>query len=404
MTSNPIDTLDLKSLGQELKRARKQRGLTQGDAADIVNVARTTITAIEKGERKIRADELVELARAYGKQVSDFLRVRSTMEPFHTVQFRGPTVRAEEQQEQVDVSVSRFEDLCRNYLELEYITGIKSIRRYPSEYRRKGLNLELEAEGLAQAERNRLGLGDAPLPLVRDILEQDIGVKVFYLPLQPGTLSGIYYYNEELGGCIAVNSNHEEDRCRWTICHDWCHFIADRHEPTVLIEDGYQRQPASERFADLFAKYFLMPTSTITQRFNEVYSQQNAMTLRGLCILAHRFGVSVEALTRRLEDLRLMKAGAWQRLLDRGVKIRETQKELGLEPVLGRRDTFPIQYREMAFVAYESSKISEGQFASYLQLNQIEAREMLRRKQDKNARLFVDGGNPNDTRENASYE
>lgn len=404
MNTNPIDTLDLRKLGQELKRARKQSGLTQEDAAELVHVARTTITAIEKGERKIRADELVELARAYGRQVSDFLRSRSTLESFQAVQFRGPTSQKEEHQEEIEISVSRFEDLCSNYLELEQITGIKSIRHYATEYRRKGLNLELEAEGLAQAERNRLGLGDAPLLLIRDILEQDVGIKIFYLPLQPGNLSGIYYYSEDLGGCIAVNSNHEEDRCRWTLCHDWCHFIADRYEPTVLIEDGYLRQPASERFADLFAKYFLMPTSTITQRFNEIYSQQNAMTLRGLCILAHRFGVSVEALTRRLEDLRLMKAGAWQRLLDRGVKIRETQKELGLQPVEGRRDVFPIQYREMAFVAYETGKISEGQFANFLQLNQIASRQLV-------AQLYTQGmtqpgneGDPNNDRESAFDE
>jgi Zn-dependent peptidase ImmA (M78 family)/transcriptional regulator with XRE-family HTH domain len=404
MSTNPIDTLDLRKLGQELKRARKQRGLRQEDVAKIISVARTTLIAIENGERKIRAEELVELARAYGKQVSDFLRPRPVIEPFQAVQFRGPNLQTDEHREQVQISVLLFEDLCRNYLELERITNIKSIRRYPAEYQRKGLNLELEAEGLAQAERNRLGLGDAPLPPVRDILEQDIGIKVFYLPLQPGNLSGIYYYSEELGGCIAVNSNHGEDRCRWTMCHDLCHFTVDRHEPTVLFEEGYQRQPASERFADLFAKYFLMPTSSITQRFNEIYSQQSAMTLRGLCILAHRFGVSVEAMTRRLVDLRLMKAGAWERLKDRGVKIREAQKELGLGPIPGRRDTFPVHYRHLAFEAYQSSRISEGQFANLLQLDQIEARKVAAAMRDEDDDISSSADDLGNTRENASNE
>jgi Zn-dependent peptidase ImmA (M78 family)/DNA-binding XRE family transcriptional regulator len=377
MSTHPIDKLDLRQLGQELKNARKRRKLTQEDAAKIIDVARTTITAIEAGARKIRSEELVELARAYGKSVSDFLRPRPVFEPFHTVQFRGPTEQTGTHQEKIERSKLLFEDLCRNHLELERITNTSSIRHYPPEYQRKGTNLELEAEGLAQAERNRLGLGDAPLPPVRDILEQDVGINVFYLPLDPGSLSGIYYYSEELGGCIAINSQHPEERCRWTMCHDYCHFLADRYEPTVLFYEGYQRQPASERFADLFAKYFLMPTSSVTQRFNEIYAQKNGMTPGGLCILANRFGVSVEALTRRLEDLRLMKAGAWERLQRNGAKIRDFQEELQLAPVPGRQDTFPVRYRQMALDAYHRGKISEGQLATFLQLEQRDVRKLV---------------------------
>ena len=46
--------LDPRALGRRLQEARKARGLTQQDAAESLAVARTTITAIEKGDRQAR--------------------------------------------------------------------------------------------------------------------------------------------------------------------------------------------------------------------------------------------------------------------------------------------------------------------------------------------------------------
>ena len=54
MIANILNELDLRELGRELQRARKKQGLTQEAAAVIIDAARTTITAIEKGERRIR--------------------------------------------------------------------------------------------------------------------------------------------------------------------------------------------------------------------------------------------------------------------------------------------------------------------------------------------------------------
>jgi len=53
--TNILDTIDPRRLGAELQQARKQRGLTQEEAAGIIDVARTTIVAIEKGGRRLRA-------------------------------------------------------------------------------------------------------------------------------------------------------------------------------------------------------------------------------------------------------------------------------------------------------------------------------------------------------------
>ena len=74
MSLDILSKLDFAEIGKELADARKMRSLTQADVAQMLDIARTTIIAIEKGERKIKAEELVRFAEVYGKQVKDFLR------------------------------------------------------------------------------------------------------------------------------------------------------------------------------------------------------------------------------------------------------------------------------------------------------------------------------------------
>lgn len=375
MDTSILDTIDPHTLGAELKRARRQRKLRQEDAAEIIDVARTTITAIESGERRIRPDELVKLARAYGRAVSDFVRPRPTFEPFAMVQFRGAINQDAKEQEETAVAISMMEDLCRDYLELEEIVGQPLVRLYPPEYRRTGASLEVDAEALAQAERSRLGLGDGPLPPLRDVLEQDVGIRIFYLHLEPWELSAMYYYSDQLGACIVVNSQHEEERCRWSLSHDYCHFLADRRRPTVAFDDAYRRVPESERFADTFARYFLMPTGKLVQHFSAI-KREGPVRTHHLLSLANRYGVSLQAMMLRLEGLGLLKVGAWDRMKDSGFKIREAQRELGLPEVPGRRDMFPLHYRQLAIEAKEAGRISEGRFARFLRVDRLAAREV----------------------------
>lgn len=404
MNSNVLDTIDMRALGQELKRARKQSGYRQEDAAKVIDVARTTLIAIENGERRIRAHELIQLAEAYGRQVSDFVRPRPAITPFTTRQFRAPPSAVERSPEAVEKSVALFEDVCRNYLELERITGRSITRRYPTEYIRRGSNLEAEAEALAQAERNRLGLGTGPLPPIRDILEQDVGIRVFYLDLEPNNLSGIYYYSDELGACIAVNSKHPEDRCRWTMSHDTIHFLSDRRRPSVSFLWGYQRIPDSERFADATTAYFLMPTISLQQHFDDVSSQFGDFTPEALCVLAHRYGVSVEAMTRRLQDMRRLPVDTWDRIKESGLKIQEIEKDLGLGPTPGRRDMFPIHYRALALQALKDEKITEGHFANFLKIDRLQARKIANEIQQKEIPLEKDASNAQIGPEEASDE
>lgn len=386
MAADVLDRLDPRELGRNLKIAREQCGLRQVDAAKIIDVARTTVTAIEQGQRRIRPDELTKLARAYGRSVSDFVRPRPVARQFR-VQYRGPSPVVGTEQDQADTrrdaralapaitpSQNEFQELCRDYLELEAIMDASLRRKYPPEYKIEGLSADRAAEGVAIEERNRLGLGDGPLPILRTIFEQDVGLRVFYMAFVDSSFSEMYYFDEELGGCLAVNKNHPEERRRWSLAHGYAHFLVSRFQPVVYFEGVYQR----EQFADYFAKHFLMPTSGLTRHYNNLLQSRNKPSVGDLCVLANYYGVSLSALVRRLEDLGFAPSGTWQRLRERGFRVREAQQQLGLPPVPEQGQLLPLRYQYLAVEAYEEGKISEGMLAKFLRVDRLEARRVTR--------------------------
>jgi Zn-dependent peptidase ImmA (M78 family)/DNA-binding XRE family transcriptional regulator len=378
-------------MGKRLYEVRKRRGLTQEEAATAIGVARTTMVAIEKGERRIHAAELLKLAIAYGQSVNDLLRDRPQL-PAFAPQFRSQRVNWPEDSAVFDASIAEFEALCQDYLELEQLAGAPQVRQAPPEYPLRGIDVERLAQSAAQSERARLNLGDAPLPLLRTLLETEVGLRIFYMELKPsGKLAGLYAYSPDLGGCIAVNRLHPEERRRWTLAHEFAHFLVDRRRAEVLPA-ALVRYSDSERFADAFARNFLLPESSVVRRFHQARANNKQFTLAELFLLAHDYGVSLEAMTLRLEELRLLQPGLWDKLKAGGLRVREAQRELGLPAIPGASDLLPRHYQQLAFAALEEALITEGQFAHFLRVDRMTARqrmEALRETLDE-AAFFAD--------------
>ena len=65
-----MNDLGAADLGKRLRLARERAGVTQAQAADQIEVARTTLVAIESGKRRVRMEELRRLAQSYGESVN----------------------------------------------------------------------------------------------------------------------------------------------------------------------------------------------------------------------------------------------------------------------------------------------------------------------------------------------
>lgn len=375
MDLNILQTLDPREFGRRLQEARKARGWTQQQAADQLGVARTTLTAIEKGERRIQPTELIQLAALYGRSVGELLRRGEPVETF-AVQFRATHAPGAPPQEELAAYQGEFQRLCEDYLALEELCQAPLPRKYPQPYEIGGTAPEVAAEDVASAERTRLGLGEGPILSLRELLESDVGLRIFYIDL-PSRVAAMFAYTDRLGGCLAVNRRHPEERRRQSVAHEFGHFLSKRYQPEVVLLGRYQRQPDHERFAEAFARCFLMPAAGLSRRYHELHrSREGRITPADLCRLAHFYFVSVEALTRRLEELRLVRPGTWERLQQAGFKVRKAQALLQLPQHRASDQPLPTRYIYLAAEAFERDELSEGQFARFLRVDRVEARRL----------------------------
>ncbi len=76
----------------------------------------------------------------------------------------------------------------------------------------------------------------------------------------------------------------------------------------------------------------------------------------------------------RLEGLKLLPGGTWERLRDRGFKVREAQEQLGLV-AYPHDDPLPLRYRFLAVQAYEEGELTEGELCRLLRQDRLSTRQ-----------------------------
>jgi Zn-dependent peptidase ImmA (M78 family) len=119
------------------------------------------------------------------------------------------------------------------------------------------------------------------------------------------------------------------------------------------------------------------------QKFHEVTAGSEKLTRRHVIVLAHFFGVSREAIVRRLEELGLIKLGAWDLFQSEGGITDEQERQvLGdlRAPDAGKADAdrpTTLRLNLLAAEAYRQELLSEGQLAHLLHLDRVELRELL---------------------------
>lgn len=356
-----------------LRRAREDLALSQNQVAEALGLARTTLVAIEAGDRRLRADELLQLASLYDARLDELLRSNPPPRCL-AAQFRTAFGSMPDQTE-LRGAAAELQRLAEDYLELEHIMGVRRGDRYlAGRDIPDSQGVEVAASLMADEERGRLGLGDGPLPHLREVLENDVGLRIFALRL-PSRVAGLFGFDIELGPCVAINANQRYERQRWSLAHEYAHFLTrrDRAEVTVLLSQ-YRRVPASERYADSFARHFLMPTGGVIRRYQMAAAEVGRPTNALLLQQADWWGVSFQAYVLRLEDVGLVKPGLYDRLNRRGFHVDEGRQLLGLPPRLADSTLLPRRFRLLAVGAYADGRISEERLSRFLRADRLEAR------------------------------
>lgn len=375
MTSTS-EQLGPEELGERLRIARERANLTQAAAAAALEMARTTVVAIEQGQRRVRLDELQKFGGLYGTSVNALLRREAAAVDLKPRFRRSGQVGAD-----VDAAIELMTQLVEAELELENLLGLQRSRNDPPERALLPGDVVLQAEQDALDIRHWLGLGVAPVQNVVALLELQLGVRVYVRKLAP-QISGLYAYADGVGACILLNANHPRERRAQTAAHELGHFISTRRAPDALYE-GSSESSREERYANAFARAFLTPARAVMARFQEITAGGSQLTRRHVIILAQAFGVSREAMVRRLEELKLVRPGAWEWFArNGGITEDHVRQVLGTEavPDLDRIDAtqlVPLRVGTLVVEAWRRSLLSEGQIARLLQLDRVEVRELL---------------------------
>jgi Zn-dependent peptidase ImmA (M78 family)/DNA-binding XRE family transcriptional regulator len=373
----PLEQIAPADLGERLRIARESAGVTQADAALAIEVARTTLIAIEQGQRRIRMIELQQLARRYSTSVNALLR-QEAIQVDLAPRFRkliGTSDMA------ADSAAKLLADLAKAEVELENLLGFKRVSNYPPERPILRGDVRAQAEHDAMELRQRLGLGNSPVPDIVTLLELELGVRVYVRRLD-SRISGLFAYDEALGPCMLLNASHPRDRRTQSAAHETGHFVSTRREPEILHSHEVENS-REERYANAFARAFLTPARAVTQKFQEVTAGSDRLSRRHVIVLAHFFSVSREAILRRLEELTLAKPGTWDWFQSNGgITDEQARQVLGdlLVPDAQKAQADRPTTLRLNLLAAEVSRqglLSEGQLARLLNLDRVELRQIL---------------------------
>ncbi|OWK43386.1 helix-turn-helix domain-containing protein [Fimbriiglobus ruber] len=372
------NTVSPRVVGQRLAEARKTRGITQEVAAEHLGISRPTFIAIEKGERAAKSTEIIKLAELYGQPVNYFVRVAEPVTDFQP-HFRAAMEKVKPAEaDQLRQAINDFKMFVENYLLLERRMKAPMRLNYPQQVELNSRVKVVElAEDVANRERQRLGLGDQPIPNIRNLLEAEVGARIFFGRL-PRMFAGMFIFVDGLGGCMLINSVHPPEKQRASIAHEYAHLIVDRHTAGIDYLTIAGRKPPNERFAESFAMNFLMPSSSVRFRFNEIVNATGNFQIADLVRLKHFYSVSMEAMALRLESLGLLQVGTWDVIQSKGLSVREAEKQLGLFSQVSPEPAYPERYKFLAVHAYERGELSEKELANFLRCDVWDARQVIR--------------------------
>ncbi len=249
--------ITLAEIGRRLRVARESRQLTQEVAGEALGLRRSAISLMESGQRQVSTLELTRLAELYGRPVEWFVNPNSPVER------EDPVValfRAEPglQGEVVQKQAQRCMRLLREGASLRRLTGARvavSLPRYELPPPRSVGQAIDQGQLVAEQERRRLDLGNAPVKVPETLAHQNIWTAA--LPL-PDEISGLFLSSPDFGMAILANLAQAPVRRRFSFAHEHGHALMDRDE-LATVTSTHNAQTRTEQRANAFAAAFLMP-------------------------------------------------------------------------------------------------------------------------------------------------
>ncbi|WP_287004535.1 MULTISPECIES: helix-turn-helix domain-containing protein [Gordonia] len=300
--------MDGKVLGERIAQARNDLSITQEHLANRVGIERTALGRIEKGERKVSAVELVNLAAALEVPLAWFVR-----EPLPSVVSRrtdaGPS-------HEVTARLDRQLELFAGDVASLLASGVlaRAITDRPSW---RTPRTHFEAEQTALEVRSHLGLDSGPLIGLAAVAER-FGLYSCSLALGNGGADGALVEVNGEAAAAVIDGDARPGRRRMSLAHELGHW---------LFGDPYDvGADEAEKRINSFAAYFLAPRSGVTAIWNDHLDDSvRDRTIR----VAAAFRMSWSAVILHLRNLSLIDEDEF-RSLDGRVPVAGEFAKLGI--------------------------------------------------------------------------
>jgi Zn-dependent peptidase ImmA (M78 family)/transcriptional regulator with XRE-family HTH domain len=391
-------------LARRLRVARDARGLTQEDVAQHLDVSRPTVAQMELGNRAVTSLELDRLARHYGRDLREFLDDEFQAHDALAALFRAdPEVATESH---VVDALRRCVTVGREVTNLERLLGIDrecgAAAVYPLPPPRNRWQAVQQGERVSTEERQRLGLGFAPVGSIAELLETQ-SVRTALIDL-PDDVSGLTMADAAIGVFVVANRLHAAVRRRFSLAHEYAHALLDR-DRLGTVSRSTERDDLIEVRANAFAATFLLPTEGVRQFMTVIGkggpSRQRAdvfdeggvveassrtapksqdTQMYDVAELAEHFGVSRLATLYRLRNLRWLSDAAFDHLKqheDAG-HGRAVADMLQLPEIDegAARDEYRHRFLNLALEAFRRSAISRAKLSELVNLIGLDDHEL----------------------------
>lgn len=266
-----------------LELARRRRGVSMRQLAELIGVEPRTISAYEKGEFSPSPETLKRLAVKLRFPEAFFYGADLEMPRTRVVSFRALS-RMTAAERDGALGAGALALILHDWIDQRFELPKCDVPDLQGE----------DPETAAQSVRGGWGLGDLPIKNMIHLVEAK-GVRVFSLTEDTKRVDAFSFWRGDTP-FIFLNTAKSAERSRFDCAHELGHLVLHKH--------GGPQGQGTEDQANAFASAFLMPSSSVYA------TVRHAPTVSQLVGFKKRWIVSVVALMYRLWKLRVL--SEWQ--------------------------------------------------------------------------------------------
>ena len=343
-------------IGRRIKALREERNLSQDELAQMLGFKdRQTVSAIETGVRRVKAEELVLAVRNFGVSLDYFTN------PFRLV---GEGRFSWRQANVGNDQLKEYECRAGSWLAAFRALAPQVGQEMPLLRWKLGLSRRSSYEEAMQVgERfvTEFDLGEAPATRLANIMQDKLGILVLMVNAIEG-VSGASCHLPDLDA-VVIARHEVVGRRHFDLAHELFHLLTWDAMPPEHVEENLETGGGRvEQLANNFAAALLMPESSVAQAQPWQHLRDEELVLH-LNALADDLAVTSSALRWRLVTLGIMKSERGKAIPEAALRNNGHDEPLGDPPELFSKTFMDVMGR-----AIDDGYVSVRRLASLLDL------------------------------------